>query len=749
MKSRSGQVALSLVMIISAQSGWAGPESDGVCFPLFFDAGAIPGGGVDCWWDAQDADIGPGGTYCTGDPDYAYRYCGAVPKAPNCPSLPHPIAIGTGAKWLNDSDYGIGDNLLSFSRHYNSSPVAARGNVLGASWRSNFQAEVVGFKDHEERRAVVRPDGRIYHFQLVSGAFVPDRDVNGRLFQVTDGWRYVDLDRMRIESFDAVGQLQRVTSLDGKYVALTYSAAETPKSLAPSAGLLITVSDQFERSLGLTYGAEGLQESLTGPDQSLYQYAVTEDGVQTVTYPDTVSKTYFYNESQFTSGLDIPTALTGVQDEAGHRFINYFYNSQANAWREQLLSRPGEAVGVQSIDFQSMVSARVDSAHDSPVGKSIVTGALNEARTYDFTRVLGIARLSTQSQPGGSGCFAKDQKFTYDSATGNMTSRLGFDGVKTCMGYDSARNLETVRVEGLPDAACPSDLVSYPIDDKLPADKPQRKVRTEWHSLWRLEARRAEPNLITTWVYNGETDPITKKVVDCVDGDPRLPDVKASPIAVLCKRYEQATEDKTGSLGFAAAATEQRSWSYSYDENGQLKDELAPRSTKKIVYTYWDQTSFPGDGKKGHWRGDLRSVKNRMGQVTDYLEYNKRGQPTKIRFPNKSIEFREYHARGWLSKVTLTPAGSNVGEVTRYDYWDNGLIKQVTEPDGSWTSYTWDYARRLTDVKDSALNSVHYTLDAAGNRTGEEYRGSKSELSKTIGRTFDVLGRMSSETVAP
>ena len=114
--------------------------------------------------------------------------------------------------------------------------------------------------------------------------------------------------------------------------------------------------------------------------------------------------------------------------------------------------------------------------------------------------------------------------------------------------------------------------------------------------------------------------------------------------------------------------------------------------------------------------------------------------------PNGSTEQREYHARGWLTKVTLVPAGGGAGQVTQYDYFDTGLLKKVTQPDGSYASYTWDDAHRLRDVVDSVGNKVHYELDNVGNRTAEQFKDPQGTLAKTITRTFDALGRMSSVT---
>ena len=100
-----------------------------------------------------------------------------------------------------------------------------------------------------------------------------------------------------------------------------------------------------------------------------------------------------------------------------------------------------------------------------------------------------------------------------------------------------------------------------------------------------------------------------------------------------------------------------------------------------------------------------------------------------------------YGPRGWLKSVT------QADQLASYEYWPTGLLKKVTSPDTSTLSYTYDDAHRLTDVAGNLGNTVHYTLDNAGNRIGEDLKDSTT-LTLNITRTFDALSRLQNVTGA-
>lgn len=554
---------------------------------------------------------------------------------------------------------------------------------------------------------------------------------------------------------DLGGRVRSVHYAEGAVLTYAYSDTSTPPEIAPLPNLLIRIEDRFGRNVQFTYAivadtpvvvsmlhSSGAKVEFRHDDQArLRQVVKANQKVLKLEYDS--------------PNLNQEWALTKIIDEEGKQSADFAYDPQGNATYTK------SVLGEYSVSYSVPPKVKLTEEYkdnrfwriyelEAPVGAS-VKGGNGGTDNLQAASIFGFPESMGGSQSSGSGCDAGSSKLERD-ARGNVTLRLNADGRFSCSAFESARNFESVRVEGFlktPNAepTCPPDLAAYKVPPDLPSDRPQRKSFMKWHSTWHLETRHAEPKRITTTVYNGQPDPIIGDGAEviCAPNAPTLPN--DSKAAVICTRYEQSTDDETGNLGFDAPVkeTDTRKWSYMYNQYGQVVQQTDPRG-KLTTYEYWDKTEFSGDGNaaRGHWLGDLKMVENALHQKTEYLEYNKRGQVLTTRFPNGAQEQREYHARGWLTKVTQVPADGGTGEITQYDYYATGLLNRVTQPDGSFAIYTWDNTHRLTDVVDSADNSVHYVLDAAGNRESETYKDPQGKLARAITRTFDALGRMDS-----
>ncbi len=204
-----------------------------------------------------------------------------------------------------------------------------------------------------------------------------------------------------------------------------------------------------------------------------------------------------------------------------------------------------------------------------------------------------------------------------------------------------------------------------------------------------------------------------------------------------------------------------RQTTYQYcDASGQTgcpQEGLLHQTTARgqaVRYAYFDADDV-GCGSLGgtclHRKGDLQKITNALGRVTEYLAYDGAGRPLSIKDANGIVTDYTYHPRGWLtaSKVRGADASSEADDrITRIDYWPTGLVKQVTQPDGAFTVFTYDAAHRLTDIADNAGNTIHYTLDNAGNRVKEDTKDAAGTLKRTLSRVYNQLGQLKTQATA-
>ncbi|MDP3514718.1 MAG: DUF6531 domain-containing protein [Sulfuritalea sp.] len=637
------------------------------------------------------------------------------------PATGLPITLGTGNKYLPESDYvGSGISSLTLVRTYNSAPSNRAKYDLANQWSLGIQRGLSLDSTSDLTIAVaVRPDGKALRFTLSGSVWIADADIVDRLTQLKTGatitgWRYWNAANNAQEDYDASGLLLRITAANGLVQQFSYSDGngglqyattahvngyQAPTCTRPAgfsvpttAGVLMCVSDGQGRQLNLSYDASNRLDRFADPLGQITQYAFNaNNNLASVTYPDGKTRTYHYEDATYKN------ALTGITDENGARHATYGYDSQGRATTEHLA---GGALAT-TLAFGT--------------NNTTVTDARGTARTYNFQTILGVTKSTGANQPGGSGCGPASSALSYD-ANGNIATRTDFNGTVTTYAYDLARNLETQRIDasGSPEA---------------------RTLSNQWHSTWRLPVKIAEPLKLTILIYNG--DSTNGSTITCAPATATVPGPTGSstvPLSALCQKIDQATTDANGSQGLNATPSgSPRTWAWTYDSYGQILTADGPRTDVSDVttYTYYPATD-PDLGK----RGNLTTITNALGHITRISAYDANGRPLTILDPNGLTTTLSYDPRGRLT-------GKTVGtETTTYQYDGVGQLIRLTLPNGATLSYTYDAAHRLTGISDGLGNTISYTLDALGNRIKEDVKDPNNQLSRTKSRAFDALNRL-------
>ncbi|KAF1718667.1 type IV secretion protein Rhs [Pseudoxanthomonas yeongjuensis] len=488
----------------------------------------------------------------------------------------------------------------------------------------------------------------------------------------------------RKEFFTFSGPLTRVEYPDGDIVQLTYD----------SGNKLIRAQDRKGRAIDLSYTG-ALLSGVTFPDGQSVAYSYdAQQRLEQVTYqPSSVSKHYLYEDA------NNPLLLTGVVDESTQRYATWTYDLQ----------------GRGTSSWHGASSDKVTIAYG--VDRVWVNSALGETTEYGYQLQFGRAKVESAEKLCGT-CGSTSAKFrTYD-VNGYPDGVTDFAGVTTDFDY-SARGLVDQKVDASNDA----------IGRK-------RTIQTDWHTTFRVPTERRTLDTAgalvakSTWTYNARGQALTATQIDPVTGATR------TTVTSYCEQAA-VTAGTCPLLGLALSIDGPRT---------DVSD-----ATSFAYYLSDDATCVANPITCPHRKGDLWKVTNALGQITETLTYDGAGRALSVKDPNGVMTDLEYHPRGWLTARKIRGANDAVETddvITRIEYWPTGLVKKVIQPDGAFTTYTYDAAHRLTDIADNAGNTIHYTLDNAGNRTQEDTKDPANVLKRTLSRIFNQLGQLQTQADA-
>jgi len=618
-------------------------------------------------------------------------------------TMGNPIDFGLGRKVLIETDYlSAPDPRLSLVRYYemhNSTPYLA--SPIGRDWNHSFNRALyeggyVGPGVYSI--GISEPNGHWTWFTQSGANFVSMFHPSDVLTKVDLGGGAYKWTRQKpdgtFETYDSSGRNIRIDSPSGRFLTIAYN----------SANRVAMVTNEVGRALTFAYGANGRVSRVTLPDGGSITYDYSTDNqpfLTAVRYPGGASRSYGYASLR----------LASVIDENGSPYMNVTYSSYGKATSSQLFG------GVNRYAYTSIYASGspIVWGNEGGTGAFALTTPLGATINFTTINVKGSIRPASVSLRCPE-CGVTDAALTYD-AQANVTSRTDFNNRKVCYAYDLSRNLETARTEGiLSTETCGTVLAT------LPSRPDVRKGSTQWHAVWRLPSKVAEPNRLTTNAYNGDGGMFCAPTTALVNGH---------PIGVLCSKTVQETTDTTGQQDFAATVTgTPRVWQYTYDGFGQVLTATDPNSktTSNVYYAAND----PDPGK----RGNVRTITNPLGHVTTFTAYDTNGRPTTITDPNGTVTTLTYHPRGWLTARTVGV------EQTTYDYDAVGQLTKATLPDGSYVQYMYDGAHRLTQVQDGPGNKIIYTLDAMGNRIKEQVYDPSGQLARVRQQVFDSLNRL-------
>ncbi|MBN5130680.1 RHS repeat protein [Stenotrophomonas maltophilia] len=515
-------------------------------------------------------------------------------------------------------------------------------------------------------------------FKKIGQAYEADDDSGDRLVQ-NGNWTLYSANS--ISTFGADGRLAAKRFPDGTSLTYIYDDSDRLAAVTHSSG----------RTLEFVYQSndyEALISSVLVEGVALATYTYSpQNQVATVTYAGGGVRTYHYENQDF------PQHLTGITAEDGRRYSTFSYDSIGRVISSQ---HAGGADGV-TLAY-------------SPNGGAVVTDALGRQTDYTLT-------------PGGDS--APSRKVTGLTDSQGTVSRTYYDQSvdfrRRLDTYTDRRGIQTKHTYAQGTDPVSGRAVSIHTVTEAVGLPEQRVVTT---------ARDVETNAVLTTrigsretrtAFNARRQPTTNTVTDTASGQTRI----------TSYTYCEAAD-------VAAAG--------SCPVEGLLKSVDGPRTdvVDAVTYAYYpaDDAGCAANGACSYRKGDLRSVTNALGQTVETLAYDAFGRPLSVKDANGVVTDYTYHPRGWPTSITVRGATTAEDRVTQLSYWPTGQVQRITEPDGSSVSYVYDAALRLTDIEDNAGNTIHYTLDNAGNRLKEDTLDAGGTLRRTLARTFNTLGQL-------
>ncbi|MCU7937922.1 MAG: hypothetical protein KZQ64_04335 [gamma proteobacterium symbiont of Bathyaustriella thionipta] len=364
----------------------------------------------------------------------------------------NPCDAASGNKFQTEIDYK--SSSFNFVRYYNS--LYATQSDLGNQWTHHY----LGSLTIGETIQVHRPNGKILKFINNADTWLSDADIKETLTPVGLNWEY-KTNNDTIETYNDVGQLQTITTRDGKTTHFTFNAI----------GLLEQISGPYGRTLGFIYDTSNRLITLTTPENTQIHYAYSDvnNHMISVTYPDNTpgdltdnpQKIYHYEDAIY------PNHLTGITDENGIRYATYAYNY------------PGLAI----LTEHANQAEKVELVYNAD-GTTTVTDALGRIKTYTFETHYGLRKPTSiqYTYNDGQQLITKTQSYLYYPENGWLKQITDYEGYITYYEYNT-RGLITLETQAK------GTLEEY-------------SITTTWHPNYRLPASRTYPDRTETYSYD-------------------------------------------------------------------------------------------------------------------------------------------------------------------------------------------------------------------------------------------------------
>lgn len=682
---------------------------------------------------------------------------GICPTPIRDPTGGEPVDLETGAFIQDREDQSVADVLpIHVSRSYNSSDTTK--HAFGAGMSSAYDITLWS-DDNYQTASLVLPGYRSIPYTVVQGGtglYLPWQSAvyttttPGPWFNSTIAWNFPGDDWVLTRSdgvklfFGTFAPLQAIEDRFGNKITITRDGNQNVTQVTSPNGKFITfaISNNV-----VTSATDNLGRTFT------YTYDPNWTMLQTVTDPDGGVTTYSWNNGQVTS----------IKDPRGKVFITNSYDSNLRVHQQTLADQSSTYSFAYTL---GSISATVGSLTEYNVVQTTVTDPNAHNRTLTFDNAGYV--LTDNSAVGT----AVEVDRTY--------CRSGDTNPSACPAISGV----------------PSEYVADVLDG-LFVDSNGLAVTSGGASRDTHYSYDANANVLgVTYLYGTSAAAAYSFTYSPTFN---LPTSTTDPLGHTTsitrpEPLEEATA-VTDALG--------HSWNFAYNAQGQVQtvtDALTPANTTTLTYDHGDLASVTdplgrtsplytdaigrpirvadplGNTWKSVWDpldgvhqatdpngastmisydqdGNVSNVVDALSHTTAYT-YTSRDQLLTRTDPKAyQDQFTSYDPNG-----NLLIAIDRKNQTATYTYDALNRLSTATYADGSVVSYSWDNGSRLTQVSDTAGNTIHRFYDGLDNLLCEtsqslttlsacQSAASQSTAANAVAYSYDTVSRRQTMTV--
>ena len=629
-----------------------------------------------------------------------------------------PVSCSEGNYIFKARDFFIpGTMPLNITRAYNSRDNMRTG-LFGYGWSTPIDIKLVYISgDTENYVRILMPNGQRYDFtENEDGTYTPPLSIYHTLTKNEDGTYSLKKKNDITYEFNSEGHLTHIIDRNDNQITISHEN-----------GWPVAITDSSARTLDIVKGVNGKIAGITDFTARTFSYTYDTDGnLESVTDPNGNTTTYSYDAGHNLTGITEPLGNTvasisytadgkvsRIIDKEGDFTYNYLSatqtqkidNSSGDAW---IITYDDKGVITSIQNPQGYIKSSEFDADYNLIGEidengnistytydalgNVISKTDSLGNTWAFTYVAGTSWPETATDPLG-----RVIRFEYDS-NGNQTRIIkdfgGPSETTTTYVYNSQGNLIDVT-----DPLGRTTYYAYDTNGYLIGiTDPLGKITTFTYD--------NRGNILSIIDTNGN---ITNFTYDLMDRMTSVTDTLGNPTS-----YTYNANGNLIALNDAKGNTTQ----FEYDSFDRLQKEIRPEG---------QQTTYGYDVA-----GNLVEKVDAKNQKSEY-DYD---------YADRLVEIRHFAADNPTTPVkTVTFSYDQAGNLIGYDdgvtageytyddvyrklsgivdygafqlstactYYQNGLKKTFTGPDGINYAYTYDSNNRLTDIDIPGLGSVAY-----------------------------------------